>query len=67
MSKPVCANCRFFVDETRGVTSDCGGRDTGECRRNAPHIHRLATFLARFPLVHSEFWCGEHRPRDAKI
>jgi len=47
------------------IVSGDGIRGGGECRRHPPHDPQKARpWLATFPVVCCDWWCGEFNPRS---
>lgn len=66
MSRPTCATCRFW--------SPPNAVGDAHCRRSAPVIFQKREHPdtgARWPIVESDDWCGEHvarlSPREVSV
>ena len=71
--EPTCWDCRFFdtaprLNRDQPPEEEC---QQGECRRHPPvtdHHNRDASVnYAVFPIVIACDWCGEFRPRAARV
>jgi hypothetical protein len=67
-----CDQCQHFsADPSAGtpeqiIISGDGIRGGGECRRHPPRDpQKPIPWLAEFPVVACEWWCGEFQPRTA--
>jgi hypothetical protein len=71
-----CENCKFFDCNSASFKNEEGSFPaTGWCRRNAPHPklipvtereNMLHAYVAEWPFVDGDNWCGEHVPKEKK-
>ncbi len=69
MNRPTCRTCPYlYSNDDRGLISEEGDTDLGECQRHPPKIatgrhvdrHMVEEFRGIWPTVHEGDSCGEH-------